>query len=196
MHTRGADYLHILQQLLPPGAAWPREAEATLTKLLEALAQGLALVHNRAEALIEEADPRTTAEMLTDWERVAGLPDPCSGLAETVQERRAAVVAKLTSRGGQSIAFLEALAAAYGFTVTVSEFRPFRAGINRAGDPLNGEWWPYVFQINAPETTITYFRAGQSAAGEPLRKWGNELLECVISRVKPAHTDVIFAYGA
>ena len=33
-----------------------------------------------------------------------------------------------------------------------------------------------------------------SVAGEPLRSWGNNLLECTMERIKPAHTVLIFAY--
>jgi uncharacterized protein YmfQ (DUF2313 family) len=28
--------------------------------------------------LVEEADPRTVAELFADWESVAGLPDSCA----------------------------------------------------------------------------------------------------------------------
>lgn len=70
-------YLAQLQALLPPGSAWPRAANATLTKLLGALAEELARLDARALALIDEADGRSTLELLSDWERVCGLPDPC-----------------------------------------------------------------------------------------------------------------------
>lgn len=195
MRVTAADYLHMLQQLLPTGAAWPRDAEATLTRLLAAYADSLARAHNRAMDLLDEADPRSTAEMLADWEATAGLPDACAGAATTVQERRAALIAKLVSRGGQSRRFFIDLAEALGFQVTITEFGPFRAGASAAGDPCCSELWRFVWRVNAPETTTVAFRAGASAAGEPLAKWGNALLECAVTAKCPAHTTVQFAYG-
>lgn len=188
-------YLIALQALLPRGAAWPRDASAVLTRTLRALAEEFARIDERAGDLIEESDPRTTLELLPDWERVAGLPDACYGELSTIQERRAALAAKLTRLGGQSRAYFIDLAHQLGYEVTIDEFRPFRAGIGRAGDPVYGQAWLFAWRVNAPETTIRYFRAGQSVAGERLRTWGNTLLECAISRVKPAHTHVIFAYA-
>ncbi len=188
-------YRDQLQALLPPGRAWPRAPESTLGRLLLAFAEALARLDARVDALLDEADPRTTLELLPDWERVAGLPDACAGPPETLQGRRAALVARLTAQGGQTPAFYVALAAALGFEVTITEFRPFRAGQSSAGEPVLDEDWAYAWQVNAPATTVTEFRAGLSGAGEPLRVWGNQPLECAIARAAPVHTTVIFAYA-
>jgi len=197
MRATSADYLHILQQLLPEGTAWPRDPAATLTRLLNAMADSLGRAHNRAVDLLAESDPRVATEMLTDWERVLGLPDDCTAaLTLLLQERRDAAHAKLTSRGGQSRQFFIDLAAALGFTVTITEFRPFRVGISTVGDPVCSEDWRFHWQVNAPATTIRSFRTGSSTVGEPLRSWGNELLECALSQRKPAHTSNSYAYGA
>lgn len=186
-------YLDLLQQLLPPGDAWSREPDAVITKLLHGTADELARVHRRMLDLIEEADPRTTEELLPDWERVAGLPDPCAGGDQTVEERRVALTAKLTSRGGQSRQFFIDLAARYGFAITIDEFAPFVAG-SGAGEPLYDDGARFVWRVNEPsiDDGIRYFVAG-SFAGEPLASWGNETLECVIRPFAPAHTHVIFA---
>jgi len=198
MGLTATDYLAQLQALLPQGPAWPRDADAELTRLLAAWADEMARIDARAADLVEEADPRTTAELLADWERVAGLPDACVEAlagAQTTAQRRAALVGKLTTIGGQSAAYYIALAASLGYAITVTEFRPFRAGQSCAGDALTNDEWIFAWQVNAPETTIVDFAAGRSCAGDPLRAWGNELLECVITRLKPAHTHVLFAYG-
>ena len=190
------DYLSQLQALLPSGAAWTREADAVLTQLLHAQAEELARVDGRAEDLLRESDPRTTSELLPDWERVAGLPDTCVPAAQTLQERRDALVTKLTNPGGQSHAFFIALAARLGYTVTITEFPPFEVGLSGAGDEVGSDdQWRFVWRVNGPETTVRVFRAGSGRAGEPLRKWGNELLECVLNRYKPAHTNLLFGYG-
>ncbi|WVR18345.1 hypothetical protein y223_00065 [Bordetella phage PY223] len=184
-----------LDALLPQGLAWPRESDARMRALTRALAEEFARVDARGDDLLREVLPSTTVEMLSDWERAAGLPDPCVPSGQTLQERRNALLSRLAGTGGQSRAFFIELAAYLGFTITITEFRPFRAGISHAGDALYNDDWRHAWRINAPETTIIEFRAGLSAAGEPLRKWGNELLECVLNRIKPAHTVLLFGYG-
>ncbi len=196
MRASAAEYLAHLQALLPPGAAWTREPDAVLTRILDAQAAGLARAHNRGLALLEEADPRTTVELLAEWERMCGLPDACSaGTAATLQERRAAVLARLTARGGQSKRYFVGLASAFGYAATVQEFRPFRAGRARAGHALtNTDAWRHAWRVHVGSASMRPFRAGASAAGEPLRRWGDAGMECVIRRRAPAHTLVTFAY--
>lgn len=191
------EYTQLLRDLLPPGQAFRRDTGTNLERVLTGMAPEFSRVEARADTLALEANPATTTELLVDWERVTGLPDNCSGeLEETIQGRRQAVLAKLASVGGQSIPYFIEVARQLGFEITITEFRPFRAGISRAGDRLtNGPEWPFVWQVNARETTIISFRAGLSAAGEPLRSWGNSALECKINQLKPAHTLVIFSYG-
>ena len=191
-----ADYLEQLKMLLPPGQAFPRESGTTLHSLLDGMSIELARVDGRGEALPMEANPSTTSEMLSDWERVAGLPDKCSGvLEETLQGRKNALLAKLSSTGGQSAAYFIELAGVLGYTVTIEEYRPFRVGLSRAGDALTNGDWVFTWLIRAPETSVISFRAGVSAAGERLRTWGNDTLECKINQLKPAHTIALFAYG-
>jgi uncharacterized protein YmfQ (DUF2313 family) len=196
MRKTPEQYRDLLRSLLPTGTAWPTDETSMLSGLVSGLSRSLARTHNRAVDLIDECIPKTSTELLSDWERVCGLPDPCSAdAAVTLQARRAAVVAKLSARGGQSRAFFIALADALGYEITITEFRPFRTGISKVGDPVcSSEWW-FVWRVNAPEVTIRSFKVGQSAVGEPLRSWGNQTLECAISQRKPAHTLVQFAYG-
>ena len=96
--------------------------------------------------------------------------------------------------GDQSRQYYIDVAARLGYQITITEFDTFEAG-DHAGDLVNGENWRYAWRVNAPEVTITEFIAGGSSAGDPLRDWGNEQLECVINRLKPAHTLAQFAYG-
>ncbi len=183
-----ADYEAHLLALRPPGPAWAPEDDH-----LGAAAEECARVHNRAVALVDEADPRTTTELLTDWERVAGLPDACTGPLPTLSQRRAALVARLTSIGGQSRAYFIGLAASLGYTVTITEYRPYTVD-SPVDDPLCSEEWAFVWQVNAPLDTVRY-RSVESGVDEPFSTWGNQLLECVIRRFAPAHTLVLFAYS-
>lgn len=191
-----AEYVEQLKMLLPPGKAIPREPGTNIDLLLDGIAQELARLDARGIYLASDANPGSTTELLSDWERVAGLPDKCSGtLEDTLQGRRSALLAKLTSTGGQSVQYFIEVAASLGYDVTITEFHPFQAGVSHAGDPVSNGDWVYTWRVNAPETTIVPFRAGQSAAGEPLASWGNDMLECKINKLKPAHTIVLFGYG-
>jgi uncharacterized protein YmfQ (DUF2313 family) len=161
---------------------------------LLAWAEELARVDARGEDLVVESDPRTAFETLTDWERICGLPSACLGPLSTLQERRQAVEAKLTSQGGQSPAYFVGLGQAMGYKVTISEYRPLRAGF-RAGARCYSLDWAFAWRVNSQGTSITLFRAGRSCAGERVRTWGNLKLECAFKAAKPEHTDIIFAYA-
>lgn len=197
MAVTGEDYGRQLGQLLPPGPAWTTDPESQLQRLLLAFGESLARAHRRADDLDREIGPSTTHEILERWEAALGLPDKCSGALETtLQGRRNAVVAKLFSTGGQSVEFFQGVGLSLGFDVTISEFRPFRAGRSAAGDPLTNGDWVYAWRVNAPETTLISFAAGRSVAGEPLQAWGNDTLECKFNQLKPAQSLVLVGYGA
>ena len=189
------DYLHQLQALLPHGPAWPQDDTAAPTRLLAALATELARVDGRAMQLVEEADPRTVAELFADWERVTGLPDACAvafGGDQSMSQRRAALVGRLTTMGGQSSAYYVGLAAALGYAITISEFSEFSVNDN-VEHALYGAAWNFAWQVNAALNTVTEFTI-DSTVDDPLAAWGNALLECVINRLKPAQTTVLFSY--
>jgi uncharacterized protein YmfQ (DUF2313 family) len=185
-------YLSQLQALLPDGAAWTREAGAVLTRLLNAFADELARIDGRALSLIEEADPRTADELLADWERIAGLPDSCVSGTQTTAQRRAALVARLTTIGGQSIAYYIARAAGLGYTITINEFSQ-QTVESDVTSPMYGQPWNFAWQVNSALNTVGYLTVADTVA-DPLAWWGNAALECSINRLKPAHTFALFAY--
>ena len=193
--SNSRDYEDHLVTLLPEGVAWPKEENTNLRKVLSGISVELERVDGRACDAIEESDPRTTYELLEDWERTVGLPDKCSeSIEQTLQVRRNAVVAKLNSRGGQSKEFYIDLAKSNDIDITITEPFPFRAGRNSAGDLLYGIEWLHHWIVNTGDFIGYEFRAGQSIASERLRVLANDYLECIIERVKPAHTVVIFNF--
>lgn len=190
-----ADYLAALQSLMPRGRVWPKDPDATQTAALSGFTPSMARLNARANYLLVDAFPADAVELLPDWESSLGLPDPCQGEAPTIQQRQAQVVARLTNGGGQSVPYFIAYALALGYTITITQFAPFRVGRNRAGDPICGRDWAFAWQVNAPANTFTYFRAGLSVAGEPLRTWTDEVLQCELEKLKPAHTFLNFKFG-
>lgn len=186
-------YLQQLLARLPRGAAWTRRTDSVSAKVLLALASALARVDKAANAHIDELDPRSTILLLPEWEQQLGLPDDCAGSADTIDRRRAAVIAKLTASGGQSKSFFLELADRLGYPITIAEFRAYTCETS-IDTPVYDESWHFAWRVNAPETTIREFTC-DSACTDPLASWGNEVLECVFRRLKPAHTHIIFAYG-
>jgi len=190
-----ADFLRAFQALLPRGRVWPRDQDAVVTKTFAGLAPSYERNSSRAVDLLKDAFPGTTFELLPEWEETLGLPDPCAGAAPTIPQRQAQVVARLVGVGSPTIANLIAFAANLGYTVTITQFVEARAGHMRAGDACNGVAWNFAWQINAPLNTVVFALAGAMAAGDPLASFGNEVLECEIRAIMPAHTVPIFAYS-
>lgn len=188
-------YRELLAALTVRGQALPTEPDSNWQLLLHALAEEYARLDGRLHDLVKEGNPESANELLTDWERLLDLPGPCDTLPETIQERRLAAHGKLIRVGGASPAYFIELAESLGYDVTITEYRPFRAGFSTAGDSLTNEGWLHHWMVEAAETAVVNFSAGQSVAGEPVRSWGEDQLECPIEHLKPAHTVVNFSYG-
>lgn len=194
-HT-AADYANQLRQLMPRGLAWRNPPGSVGDRDIEGEAEELARIDARALYLVlKEFYAQTTRELLPEWEKEYGLPDMCRTLADTLEQRREDLLQKIRSLGGQSRQYLIDQAKALGIDITITEFRPFRVGMNCAGDRLNSREWWFVFLVTAPTKRIYRFRAGQNAVGDRLRFWEpNTVLECIINHLKPAHTYAMFGY--
>ena len=192
-----ADYANQMHQLMPVGLAWSRVRGSANERLIEGMAEEPARIEARAIYLaLKEFYAQFTRELLPEWEEEYGLPDECTTLGVTYEERIEDLLRKIRSIGGQSIKYLIGVSNALGMDdITIDEFRPFRVGKNRVGDRLYSREWLFAFRINAPGTRAYWFRAGRNAVGDRLRYWRrNEILECIINRLKPAHKYAIFAY--
>jgi uncharacterized protein YmfQ (DUF2313 family) len=188
-----ADFLAALQALMPRGRVWPRDADAIQTRTLAGCAPTYTRLTARANNVIADGFPASTYELLPEWESALGLPDPCAGEAPTVQQRRNQVVSRLTATGGQSISYFTAVAAALGYTITVTQFAPSRFG-RPFGRPFGGIAWAFAWQVNAPTFTVNSFQFGGSF-GSPFANWGNNVLQCELQTYAPAHTTVLFSYS-
>ena len=191
-HT-AADYAAMLRKLLPRGVIWTASPESNLARLLAAFGAELARLEGDAQRLLRELDPQQTLE---DWEEELGLPDECSPEGAGVAARREAVVKKLQRGGLMNEAYYGELAHAQGYeNAVVSCVREFRAGVSRMGDRLNDILFHHVFFVSVPSGgQIRAFRTGESGMGERLRTWGDDSLECILNRQKPAHSMVFVTY--
>ncbi len=190
-----AEYLAGLQALMPSGKVWPRDVDGVQTAVLTALANSFYQSGSDAYGLLAGSFPSTATTMLAEWESTMGLPDDCTiGETYSTSARQKAVATKLATSGGQSVQHFIDTAKALGYTITVTEYRPARAGLSRCGANINGNDWRWTWKVTAPNTTITYAQAGVSYANDPLDSWGNKLLECRLKDMAPSHTILLFTY--
>lgn len=180
----------LLALLLPPVSYAPGERLGP-----ELAAEGAALdtLYADAPRAARGINPFQAAEWIEDYERVYGLPDACGLPGRTYQERLASLAIAVTERRGISRAYFIRLAAYLGYAIAIAEYAPFAAG-SRAGDSLTNEDWRFAWRVETTAGVARRFAAGRNCAGEALGEWGDEFLECVMRRLKPAHTAVLFAY--
>lgn len=204
------DYAAALLDLLPTGPAWPRDPDSVLVRYFRGLARIWGdLVDQRAAVLLtRESDPRSAIELLPDWERNWGLPDPCVAEPLSIGDRQAALISKMTMIGGQSRNFFRGIALSIGYeTIQIIERAPFMFGISEFGDTRDPETgWPrwelgppeirFNWIVKAGTTRLTWWQFGKAQFGiDPhLRIALFTDLECLFRRYKPAHTLVFFDY--
>lgn len=177
-----ASYFQQLQQLLPPGPAFDLELQPDLAQMLASLAPELARVDQNNEALLLELNPATATVLLPVWEGYLGLPDVCvvPG-SQTLEQRRAAVIAKLTATGAPQLSFYQRLGVQSGVPIQIEEFRPCRVGTASVGDFLYGDGWPWSWIASAPVEAF-----GTDAAAT---------LDCRLQQEAPEYTDVVLGFG-
>jgi uncharacterized protein YmfQ (DUF2313 family) len=188
------DYRQAMLNLLPRGPIWRTDAASTLSNVLLALAPTYTRSTAAAAQLLVDTNPDTTVNLLTEWEESLGLPDSCSAPNPTLVQRQAAVRAKFAFRGSMSLAYFINLATELGYTITIDEFSPFVVG-DTVGMNLLGPQWAFVWQINAPSVTMSYFTTGANAAGDALSRNNAGELVCRITRDAPAETEVFFVFS-
>lgn len=169
-------YVSMLQNLLPSGIAWNREADSNLTSLLTGLAGEFVTIEEVCGVFVDNIYPDTAVQMISDWERVLGIT-PASDA--TTAQRQAACVAQLQSLGGQSVEYFTLLALNYGYVIEIEYFEPFRVGLGRMGDRLYVPEIVYVWQVNILDTVDPAI--------------SQEALEAIFQDLKPAHTAVYFS---
>ena len=141
--------------------------------------------------LLDEVDPTTTLEMLTDFERVCGLPANALTARKAWSKGGARSWPSSPAGAGKRRPILSSLPRAWAMKTEIEEFRPFRVGSRPESGPTARHG-----PMPADERAACHhqpFHGGQ-LAGERLASWGNEKLECYIADKSPAHTELLFGY--
>ena len=189
-----ADFRLALARLLPRGRIWRVDSSSMAMATMGALAPTYTRSAAAAAQLLIDASPATTVNLLTEWEESLGLPDPCTPLDPSVEQRSAAVRAKFGARGSLTTAYFVALAAALGFAISITEYTPFTVDMPVDG-PLYEPAWAYVWQVNAPAVVTSYFSVDESGVDDPLETYDAPGLTCRILANAPADTVVLFAFS-
>lgn len=170
------DYAAAFRALMPRGRAWPEDPQSVMMQVLAALSTVYALSDSAAIALLVDAFPVGTSDLLPEWEETLGLPDPCAGDAPTTAQRQAAVHARFIQGGGLSAERYIEFASALGFSIAIAGYATFRAGRAHAGEPVAGDDWAYAWSV-----TVT---ADRNALGL-------DVLRCELEAIKPAATAIL-----
>lgn len=173
-------FKNLFLRLLPVGILW-KNIQETFNDFLEAFAVELFRQDSRITDFQKEIIPllSTDAEMLSDWERIALLPDEYPADGTTEAERQGIVHTKMyTQLPGPTESFFISYAAGLNITITSITFVDrFRVGISRVGDNLrDGDDAAFIWVVN--------YTGGTTAERIAMQLYFN--------RLKPAHTRVEF----
>ncbi len=158
---------------------------SNLSRLIEGLTIEFSRLSDRIDDIFDEMDPRTTVEMLPDWERNWISPDQCTDPPVSVPDRQAALTAQVTARGagGSDVAMLIGIAVDLGYAdAFIRRFHlPAKTCTSKCDTPLNTltAGWPFVYEIVLPQN------AGQTTA---------DIVKCKIDSTAMAHLATTYAF--
>lgn len=178
---------------LPSGRAWgvQNEPGSNVRKLINSLSVAHNAVQQQVELLDDEFRIDQTLFLLTDWETSVGIPGECLGTAETIAQRRQAVIDRLKKEPIVTIAQMQAyvdalfpglgviLYTGYEYYTFEYEFEvPLMGAVSErfllvATVPLSGDTFEYGFEMT--------FEGGVDT----------DQLECLLNKINPACVYVI-----
>ena len=186
--------LNALQQLMPPGIALNTES-AEVTDLLQKTAQELDAFSDLEAALYAEIDPRVANMLLLEYEYSLGLPDRCTLAAQSTEERQAAVYNKIMDTGGarrtRYLAILERLGQP---NANIERFKLHTCENTCVDSVCTDKDWLYTWAVTLKEGVMVTQATCKSHCEEPLRSWGNAMIECVLHKEMPAYSNLIIRY--
>ncbi|WP_413676441.1 YmfQ family protein [Pantoea dispersa] len=187
-----AQYEQMLGALLPRGPAWDAE-----DPLLMGMAPSLSRVHSRGDTLMLEIDPRTVTELIDRYENISGLPDSCTPSGtQTLPQRRKRLDSKLNLVGGINEAFYRSQLDSLGYTeATITRYpKSTFTCVSDCTDSLFTNEWRYYWRVNIPASAQISPMTCVDSCTDSIRSWGDTVVECVMTKLAPSHTYVIFLY--
>ena len=135
--------------------------------------------YDLGKALLREVHPDTAEQLIAGWERIHELP-----ATGTLAVRQARAKAARAATGGLSRAYFIALAAAMGYTVTITEGSSLIFIVHSTKPPATA----LPAALFTPDVAWTWYVAVASVTEAPD-------LERLFEELKPAWTEVSFTYS-
>lgn len=184
-----------LKDLLPQGIVWEYDPDTNIDGLILSLQSRLQAAEYDLVDLFNDLMPdSTTGNFLDRWETQVGLPNDCSKFSVfTSLQRRQNVLSQLNATGGQSIQYYLDVMEIMGYpNNTITEYSALRIG-DPCDSAVRGEDWDYAWSISIPDQISSRFNA-QSDCDDPLDSGTDQWLQCLMLKIKPAHTILFFDY--
>lgn len=195
----------VIDRHLPLGMAWEmfRRVGSTAWRLLWALAQPFEDAWEALCRVQTEIDPRTTTELITEWETAVGLPDSCLPEAMTIEERRAWVMWRLDKRRWASAEDWKELALLFGIRIAVVPgWIVQKPSLYAHSYPKKYDLFPKLgrFRVYIDVVDATFggydYGAADRGDGYPvpygmIDESTNRIM-CILDRVRPANVIIIW----
>lgn len=205
-----------LLDLLPQGRAWAKWEGSNLSLTIAALigsfqrdagsqvgelcsADGST---QRALDLLRDTMPfwavfggGAVVDLLYEWQRTLGLPDPCLSEDATIDQQVKQCVARFSAgAGNESVCFYTRYAQNLGFDITITEYAPFQADLSCTDSALADDNAWHTWSVTSKDDGSWLFKTDINVAGDALGGFGNQSLECELEQIKPLHTELVFQY--
>jgi hypothetical protein len=191
----------------PTGDAWHalRIATKAMARLVTAIAEAYEDCTKALCAMIAELDPRTTTDMISEWEEAVSLPDPCLPQATTLDERRFWVQWRLNKRRYSTADDWRYLASLFGLEIAITPgwyvqkpaLYPSTYPKRYDRFPKLGRFRVYINVMDLPNCGYDYgrdFRGGGYPIEYGCTRASYDNLKCLIERVKPANVVIIWDF--
>jgi len=146
-----AEYLQLFKSLMPKGKFWNLEAGTVFEQVLQAKSDEFQRVEEQSENLITESHVTTTDVLVSYHEEDYGLPKYGIDIADTIEQRRTDLHAKLLEVGAQYPEYFIEIIERFGYTVTIEQFTPLWADYGKIGDYVADWftifWWFIYFSL-------------------------------------------------
>lgn len=191
------DYEQCIEQLLPRGPIWKRRHGSILDSLVFSFARELTRVDRKIDSILNESDPRTSLDMLSEWFIDWGIPSEClAALSDPTQEEmRQELITKITSNRSLTAQYFKDIAETLGYEAEIETYSAFTVA-SPANKKLFGTEWntSYAMGIRVRSNASSKLFTTQWTADQSLAIWGDRLFECIMRTLVPAHVTAIFEY--
>lgn len=195
------DYANALAQNLPGGQLYiAKDVDGTLLRdLINGLSGEGVRLDNFLSLIAINHNPAVTVDYIDEWEAALGIPDECfsgPGNNNTLADRQRDVVVKFARLNISTREEYIALAALYGFDITINN------GIFYGGWPVKFPWYFYGDATTAKFTMIvTFLNVAPPLGSFPVTfPWvfgaqTTNIIQCLFEKIVPLPYTIIYIFA-